>query len=154
METPEAFFALPEIARAAGETGGVMFGGADYSASIGSDMSFDALYAARAAIVAAAALAGCATMDVPYLDVRDEAGLRAETARVKAMGFTGRAAIHPAQIAAINEAFTPSADEISKAERIAAAYEAAAGGVALLEGKLIERPVLRAAARALAAKGK
>lgn len=149
METPEAYFALPDIARAVGEAGGIMFGGADYSASLGSDMGFDALLAARSAIVAAAALAGSATMDVPFLDVKDEAGLRAETARVRRMGFHGRAAIHPAQIAVINEVFSPSADEISKAEKIAAAYEAAAGGVALLDGKLIEKPVLRAAARAL-----
>lgn len=153
METPEAFFALPAIARAVGETGGIMFGGADYSASLGSDMGFDALHAARSAIVAAAALAGCATMDVPFLDVKDENGLRAETERVKRMGFHGRAAIHPAQIAIINQVFTPSAEEISKAEKIAAAYEAAAGGVALLDGKLVEKPVLKAAERALAHKG-
>jgi citrate lyase subunit beta/citryl-CoA lyase/(S)-citramalyl-CoA lyase len=154
METAEAFFALPDIARAVGEAGGIMFGGADYSASIGSDMGWDALYAARAAIVAAAALSGCETIDVPFLDVKDEAGLMAETRRVKAMGFTGRACIHPAQVAAINAIFTPSTDEISKAEKIRAAYEAAGGGVALVDGKLIERPVLRAAERVLAAKGK
>jgi citrate lyase subunit beta/citryl-CoA lyase/(S)-citramalyl-CoA lyase len=152
METPEAMLALPEIARAVGESGGIMFGGADYSATIGSDMGWDALHAARAAIVAAASIAGCATMDVPYLDVKDEAGLIAETKRVKAMGFQGRAAIHPAQIAAINRIFTPSTDEVAKAEKIAAAYAAAAGGVALVDGKLVEKPVLRAATRVLAAR--
>lgn len=154
METPEALFALPDMARAVGEAGGIMFGGADYSASTGSDMGFDALFSARSAIVAAAALVGCATIDVPFLDVKNEDGLRAETRRVKAMGFTGRAAIHPAQIAIINEVFSPTAEEISKAERIAAAYEAAAGGVALLDGRLVEKPVLRAAERTLAAKGR
>lgn len=154
METPESFFAILEIARATGEAGGIMFGGADFSSSIGADMSFDALHAARSAIVAAAALAGCATMDVPFLDLKDEAGLRTETVRVRGLGFLGRAAIHPAQIAIINEVFTPSAEEISKAERIAAAYEAAAGGAALLEGKLIEKPILKAAERALRARGK
>lgn len=154
METPEAYFALPAVARAVGEAGGLMFGGADYSASIGSDMGWDALFAARSAIVAAAAISGCEAMDVPFLDVRDEAGLRAETRRVRALGFTGRACIHPAQVAAINEIFTPSTDEISKAEKIRAAYEATGGGVALLDGRLIEAPVLRAAERMLAAKGK
>lgn len=153
IETPEAYFAASAIARAVGERGGLMFGGADYSASLGSDMGWDALYAARAAIVAAAALVGCEAMDVPRLDVKDEAGLRAETMRVRSMGFTGRACIHPAQIAIVNEVFTPTADEISKAEKIRAAYEAAGGGVALLDGKLIEAPVLRSADRALAAKG-
>ena len=150
VETPEGLLNAPEIARAVGRDGGVMFGGADYSASIGSDMSWDGLAFARGAIVNAAACGDCDTLDVPYLDVKDDEGLRAETRRVKSVGFTGRACIHPAQIAAVNEIFTPSTEEISKAEKIAAAYEAAAGGVALLDGKLIEKPVLRAAERVLA----
>jgi citrate lyase subunit beta/citryl-CoA lyase/(S)-citramalyl-CoA lyase len=149
IESPEALFALPDIARAVGETGGLMLGGADYSASLGSDMSFDALHHVRAMVVAAAALVGCEAVDVPFLDVKDEAALRTETRRVKAMGFTGRAAIHPAQIAVINEVFAPTQDELTKAEKIRDAYEAATGGVALLDGKLIERPVLRAAERVL-----
>ena len=149
IETPEGLLVAPEIARAVGEQGGLMFGGADYSATIGSDMSWDALLFARGSIVNAAAIAGCATMDVPYLDVKDETGMAAETARVKAMGFTGRACIHPAQVPAINRIFTPSEDELSKAERIKSAYDAAEGGVALLDGKLIEKPVLRAAQRVL-----
>jgi citrate lyase subunit beta/citryl-CoA lyase/(S)-citramalyl-CoA lyase len=153
IETPEALLALPAIARAVGDAGGLMFGGADYSASLGADMSWDALYHVRASIVSAAALVGCEAVDVPFLDVKDEQALLAETRRVKAMGFTGRAAIHPAQIAAINEVFAPTPDELSKAEKIRAAYDAAAGGVALLDGKLIEKPVLRAAERVLSSKG-
>lgn len=152
IETPDGLLNGPDIARAVGGDGGVMFGGADYSASIGSDMSWDGLAFARGAIVNAAAIGECDTLDVPYLNVKDEEGLRAETQRVKSMGFTGRSCIHPAQIVPVNEIFTPSADEISKAEKIAAAYEAAEGGVALLDGKLIEKPVLRAAERVLACK--
>ena len=156
IETPEGLLNGADIARAVGDPGsnggGVMFGGADYSASIGSDMSWDALAYARGAIVNAAAVGGCDTLDVPYLDVKNEEGLRTETVRVKSLGFTGRACIHPAQINTVNAVFTPSAEEISKAEKIAAAYEAAAGGVALLDGKLIEKPVLRAAERVLACK--
>jgi citrate lyase subunit beta/citryl-CoA lyase/(S)-citramalyl-CoA lyase len=154
METADALFVLPQIARAVGESGGILFGGVDYAAALGSDLSFDALHAARAAIVAAAATVGAGTMDVPFLDVKDEAGLRAETERVKAMGFQGRAAIHPAQIPVINAVFTPTPAELAKAERIAAAFAAAASGIALLDGKLIEKPVLKAAERVLAAKGK
>lgn len=149
VETPVGLLEAPAIARAVGEYGGVMFGGADYSATIGSDMSWDALLFVRSTIVNSAAIGGCATMDVPFLDVKDEAGLVAETKRVKALGFTGRACIHPAQVAAINAIFTPSTDELSKAEKIAAAYDEAEGGVALLDGKLIEKPVLRAARRVL-----
>ena len=152
METAEARFALPAIARAIGAGGSIIFGGADYSAAIGSDMSWDALYAARAAVVAAAALSGCGTLDVPHLDVKDAEGLRLGTARAKAMGFTGRACIHPDQVPVVNAVFTPTADDIARAEKVIAAYKAAGGGVALLDGKLIEAPVLRAAERTLAAK--
>jgi len=135
MESPEALVNLGAIAYAVGEGGGIMFGGADYSASIGSDMGWDALSYARGALVSHAALAGCEIVDVPYLDVKDEAGLYTET-----------------KVSIVNKVFTPSTEEISKAEKIAAAYEEAAGGVALLEGKLIEKPVLRAAERVLACK--
>lgn len=154
METPEAFHALPALARAVGETGGIVFGGADYSAALGSDMGWDAFLAARSAILAAAALSGCGTLDVPHLDVRDEAGLRAGTERVKALGFTGRACIHPDQVPVVNAVFTPTVADTARAEAVVAAYRAASGGVALLDGKLVEKPVLRAAERVLARKGR
>ncbi len=152
IETPQALAAATEIARAVGAAGGILFGGADYSAATGSDMSFEALLHARGAIVSAAATAGCSTLDAPFLDVKDDSDLRAETRRVRALGFQGRAAIHPAQIPTINEVFTPTEDDIARAMRVVAAFRAGSGGAALLDGKLIERPVLRAAERVLAAR--
>jgi len=149
IETPAALFKIDEIAIAVGADGGLMFGGADMSASFGSDMGWDALYFTRAAIIAASAAAGCQTMDVPWLNVLDIDGMAAETRRVKAMGFTGRAAIHPSHVAPINEIFTPSAAEIKSAQEKLAAYDAA-GGVLLHEGSLVEKPVLAAARRVLA----
>lgn len=153
METADALYALPAMARAVGMNGAIVFGGADYSAAIGSDMSWDALYSARAAVVAAAALSGCGALDVPHLDVKDETGLQTGTERAKALGFTGRTCIHPDQVGVVNAVFTPTTAEIAKAEKIKAAYAAAGGGVALLDGKLIEAPVLRAAERVLSRKG-
>ncbi|MFN0025340.1 MAG: HpcH/HpaI aldolase/citrate lyase family protein [Parvularculaceae bacterium] len=150
IEGPDALAALPAIAAAAGPLGGVMLGGVDYSAAIGAPMGWDALYHIRAAIVAATAAAGAASIDAPFLDTADAAGLEAETRRVCAMGFRGRACIHPAQVEAINRVFTPTSDEISKAEKIAAAFAAADGGVALLDGMLVEKPVHDAAARIIA----
>ncbi|MEM9705268.1 MAG: CoA ester lyase [Pseudomonadota bacterium] len=152
IETPQALARVHDIASAVGENGGVMFGGADYSAAIGASMVWDALFPARTSIVAAASGYGAEAMDVPYLDVKDDDGLCADTERVKALGFTGRACIHPAQVATVNAVFAPSPDDINRAERIVSAYEEAGGGVALLDGKLIEKPVLRAAKRTLAAK--
>lgn len=149
METPEALANIDDLAAGVGENGGIVFGGADFSAAIGSDMSWEALYFARAAIIAGSASAGRQTLDVPYLNVRDIAGLVDETRRVKAMGFTGRSCIHPDQVAPINEIYTPSAEDIEKAQAVIAAYESNSGRVLLHEGRLVEKPVLAAARRVL-----
>jgi len=149
METPESLQTIGALAVTIGEKGGIMFGGADFSASIGSDMGWDALYHARASIVASAAAGGCQAMDVPYLNVNDVDGMIVETKRVKTMGFTGRACIHPSQVTAINNVFTPSAEQLAEAERTLAAYEESKG-VMLLDGKLVEKPVLATARRVVA----
>jgi citrate lyase beta subunit len=65
------------------------------------------------------------------------------------MGFTGRACIHPAQIGPVHAVFTPTEAEIAWARRVLAAFEASGGGAALLDGKLIEKPIIRAAMRTL-----
>jgi citrate lyase beta subunit len=152
VEGPEALLALPGIAAAATPSGGVMLGGVDYAAAIGAKMGWDALFHVRASIVAATAAARCGAIDVPFLDVSDGVGLEAETRRVREIGFGGRACIHPAQVETINKLFSPTAAELSKAQKIAAAFAAADGGVALLDGELIEKPVNDAAERIIAAK--
>lgn len=88
-------------------------------------------------------------MDTPYPDIADEAGAIAEAKRARAFGFTGKAAIHPKHIAGIHAAFTPSDTEIAWAKRVRDAI-AASTGVLQLEGKMIDRPVARAAERVLA----
>lgn len=131
--------------------GGLMFGGVDFSASLGADVSdWDAMLTARGLIAAACGAAGVAAYDVPYLDTSDTDGLVASTRRARAMGFSGRACIHPGQVAAVNDVFTPSADEIAEARAVIAAMQAAAGGVALHKGKMIDRPVILAAEKVIA----
>ncbi len=73
-----------------------------------------------------------------------------ETERVKDLGFTAKACIHPTQVPVVNDVFTPSADEVAKARRIVEALAADPNGVLLLDGKLVEKPVVRAAERVLA----
>lgn len=134
------------VAREAGA--GLLFGGADYSASLGADLAdWDAMLMARAAIAAAAAAAGVASYDVPYLDVADIAGLEAETRRSRALGLSGRACIHPAQVAAVNAAFTPPAEDVAHARALLEAVAVAGAGAVLFKGKLVDRPVILAAQR-------
>lgn len=136
---------------AAQADGGVLFGGADFSASLGADLTdWHAMLTARGLIAAACGAAGVPAYDVPYLDVKDRDGLAEETQRSRRMGFSGRACIHPDQVAPVNAAFTPGEAEIAEARAIIAALEAAAGGVVLHKGKLVDRPVILAAERVLA----
>jgi citrate lyase subunit beta/citryl-CoA lyase/(S)-citramalyl-CoA lyase len=148
IESPEGLRQAWDIASAVG-VGGVLFGAADYSAEVGCTLEWDALLYARGALAAAAARAGVELLDVPYLDIADETGLADSTGRAKALGFTGRACIHPGQVEIVNTAYTPAAAEVDRARRIVSAFDASNGGAALLEGKLIELPVVRAARRTL-----
>ncbi|MCA0367405.1 MAG: CoA ester lyase [Proteobacteria bacterium] len=148
IESTEGLRNAWDIAAAPGLEG-VLFGGADYSVDIGSDMEWDALAYARGRLVAACARAGVQLLDVPFLDVRDPDGLIAATRRVRAMGFTGRACIHPDQVRGVHEALTPTPVQVEHANRVVETFEAAQGGPALLNGKLIDLPILRAAERVL-----
>jgi citrate lyase subunit beta/citryl-CoA lyase/(S)-citramalyl-CoA lyase len=148
IETPEALMRAWEIA-AAPAVAGVLFGAFDFSAEVGCDMSWEPLLFARGQIAAACARAGVQALDAPPAAIDDPDALRQETDRARRMGFTGRACIHPAQVAPVNAVYTPDAEAISHARRILAAFDAAAGGPAILDGKLIELPVARQARRIL-----
>ena len=97
----------------------------------------------------AAAVAGVTALDSPFMDVPALDALREESRRTRRLGFVGKAAIHPTQVLVIQEAFSPTAEEIAWARKVVEAYKANAGGVLLVEGQLVERPVVRAAQRTL-----
>ena len=89
----------------------------------------------------------------PDTDVKDDTGLDAATRKAKAMGFAGRACIHPKQVATVNSVFSPTPAEILEAKAIIKALEDSQGGAALHNGKLIDRPIVLAAERTLAKAG-
>ena len=70
-------------------------------------------------------------------------GMRIAATQARDLGFAGKGSVHPKQIAALNEVFTPSSDQISRARRIIKEFEAADTGLLVVDGKLIEKPVLR-----------
>lgn len=141
---------LGDIALQAPDLSALMFGGADFSADIGAAFSWEALLHARQQIVVAAALARVPAIDVPFLDIADGAGLVAETRRVAALGFACKAAIHPSQVNAIQSALTPTEAELAKATRIVEGARAATGGAFVIDGRMVDAPVLAAAERVLA----
>ena len=105
---------------------------------------------ARSLCLAAAVAAGVQPVDGVFADFKDEKGLKAEAEAARREGFTGKLAIHPAQVPIINAAFTPSADEVKHAEAIVAAFEAQPdAGVLSVGGKMVDRPHLVQAMRVL-----
>lgn len=153
IETAEGLEAAPQIARASPRLAGLIFGAADLAAELGCAMDWEPLLYARSRVVHAAAVAGIATMDVPHLDVNDDEGLRRAVAAARKLGFTGKAAIHPRQVALVHEGFAPSHSEVAAAQRLLSAFDACSDGVCLLDGKLVELPMVRAARRVTAIAG-
>jgi citrate lyase beta subunit len=129
------------------------FGGVDLAADLGCQVAWEPLLPHRGALVAAAARGGRGVVDVPFLALDDEAGLAEETRRVQALGFTGKLAIHPRQVATIQAVLTPPPEQVAWARRILAAMEQAEGGVCVVDGRMVDAPVARAARRVLARAG-
>jgi len=138
-----------QIAAASPRMGALVFGGVDLALDLGAQPEFEALLYARARVVQAAKMNGCSALDVPFLDIKDEPGLRQEAIRVKALGFGGKLAIHPAQIQTLASAFAATEQEVLQAQAVVSAYEQAQGNAAQLHGKMIDIPVYKAALRTL-----
>jgi citrate lyase beta subunit len=130
------------------------FGGADLAAEQRSSLSWEALYLARARLVQAAAAAAIGVVDVPQIALDDEAGLQRHCERIRDLGFTGKLAIHPRQVKVIQEAFTPSEEEIRRSSAIVEAFRQAHGNVVEFEGRMVEGPIVKAAERILARAGR
>ncbi len=143
IETNAGLEACHEIAHCSSRIDAMFFGGVDMAAELRCDNTWEPLLYARSRVVHAAASAGLDVVDVPYLDLEDHAGMVAAARQAKALGFSGKGAIHPKQIGALNEVFTPSDEDIARARRIFATFEQADTGLVVIDGKLIEKPVLR-----------
>lgn len=125
----------------------VGYGSADHTAETGAAMSGTGLAWARGQIVNAAATAGIPAVDGVWLDYGDLGGLETEARLVKSMGFSGKIAIHPAQVATINTVFSPTEAEIETARAMVAASRAAGDGAFSFNGKMVDAPVLARARR-------
>ena len=157
-ETARALFLAGTFAGASRRLAGLTWGAEDISAEIGAeanrdnDGNFLDLYRlARALCLAGAAAARVQPIDTVYVDFRNEAGLRRECEEARRDGFTGKMAIHPAQVSIINGVFTPTADAIARAKAVIAAFAAQPGaGTVGIGGLMYDRPHLEQARQLLA----
>ena len=128
----------------------LLFGGVDMSADLGCNGDWFSLLYARSRVVHAAAGAGIDSIDVPFLDLEDMKGMNNEAQKSKNLGFSGKGSIHPKQIDQLNNIFTPSEEEIAYANKVIKAFNEASDGLVVVDGKLIEKPVLRTALKTIA----
>src|SRR5215470_13983587 len=150
IETNQALERAHEIARASDRIDSLILGAVDMSAELRCEKSWEPLLYTRSRLVHAAASAGIDLLDVPYLNLDDPEGLRREAAACARLGFTGKASIHPNQLPIIHQAFTPTPEQIAKARRVVAAFEQNKTGLVVLDGELIELPVVRSMYRVIA----
>ncbi len=155
IESARGVLQAPAIARASPRVCGVGFGAEDFTADAGIPRTREGgeLAWARTAVSLAAHAAGVPAVDGVFADFHDEAGLRADAAEARRLGYTGKMVIHPAQIAPVHAALAPSAEEVERARRVVAAFEeacAGGSGIAVLDGAMVDRPVFLRAQRTLA----
>lgn len=150
IETAKGILNVYEVASASPMVDAITFGGEDFTQDIGATRTKEGkeIFWGRSMLVIAAKAAGVQALDTVFSDLKDEEGLRRDTREIKEMGFDGRAAVHPAQIEIIHDVFTPSEEEVQHAVNVIRAAEKArreGSGVAVLKGKMIDRPIIQRA---------
>jgi citrate lyase subunit beta/citryl-CoA lyase len=156
-ETPASLFGMLSYRDPKSPLVAMSWGAEDLSAALGASSKYDAdgglsftYKLARSLCLSAAVAAGVQPVDGVFTDFRDEVGLRAEAEAAAREGFTGKLAIHPAQVGAINAAFTPSAAEVAHAQAIVDAFDTQPNaGVLSVGGRMVDRPHLVQARRVL-----
>jgi citrate lyase subunit beta/citryl-CoA lyase len=157
VETAAGLIRVSEIASASPRLESLILGYADLAASLGRadpEAGPERWVYAQEALLVAARAAGIEAIDGPYLALADEPGLRGWAQHVRDLGYDGKWAIHPSQLAVINDAFTPGGDEVERAKAILAALSQAEstgeGGAAQLDGKMIDEASRKQAEKVVA----
>lgn len=154
IETARGVLNASDIARSGQRLDALAFGAEDLAGDIGARrtrVGWEVFYA-RSAVITAAAAYGLQAIDTVFIDLNDLEGLAEECRVARELGYAGKMAIHPRQVEVINRIFTPTPEEIDKARRLVdahAAQQAAGAGAFEFEGKMVDRPMVRAAERVL-----
>lgn len=154
LETVRGVLKARDLTQGAPRVMAVAFGAEDFTLTLGVERSADGLETRfpRAWVALAAREGGVLAIDTPWTDIADTDGLAREAREARQLGYSAKQAIHPSQLATINQAFAPSESELAWARRVVAAYEAAVAqgsGAINLDGKLIDVPMVERARRVL-----
>lgn len=154
-ETARGIVNLPVICSADARVEAVIFGAEDFANDIGATRTHESweVFYARSAVVTHCAANGLQAIDMVFVDFHDVEGLLLEANQGAGMGFEGKQIIHPSQVKPVQEAFTPSNEAIAYALHVMEAdaqHQQRGFGAFALEGKMIDAPIVKAAARVLA----
>jgi citrate lyase subunit beta/citryl-CoA lyase len=155
IETADAWFRMPEIAKADPRIVALTLGGEDFALSVGMLPTAEGLFMPKQQLAIAARAAGILPLGFigTVADYKDLDAFRETVRRSRRLGFRGASVIHPAQIPILNDEFAPSADEVASARKIVAAYDeavAAGRGSISVDGKMVDVPVVLRAQEVLA----
>ena len=154
-ETASALVDARDIAVSSQRVIALAFGAEDFTNDMGIERSDsgDEVQVPRSLVPVAARAANVASLDSPFVAFQDPEALRADAQKARQMGFTGKHAIHPAQLDIINEVFSPAPDEVAYARRVMDAWdkaEAEGRGSLALDGRMVDVPVVKRAQNLLA----
>lgn len=147
LETPAAVIGIDAIAASAD---GLVLGSADLAASLGIQITWAGLLAARQAMALACARHRIGCIDTANFRLAEPEALAEEIRLVRELGFDGKVAVHPGELGAINRALRPSQDGLRQARRVSEAVQAANGGIAVLDGSMVGPPFARLAGATVA----
>lgn len=158
IETAAGLTRVNDVARAGPRLETLIIGYADLAASLGrppgAPSDGDPWHFARESVLVAARAAGLQAIDGPHLDIRDLGGMRAAALRARAAGYDGKWAVHPTQVEPLNEIFTPSDEELERAEAVLAALERSRSGggpgALMVDGEMIDEASAKLAERVAA----
>lgn len=146
IESASGLERINEVCQASSRVTAVIFGAGDYTADTGASFTKNGLFYGRSRIPVAAAFAGIQPIDNVFPDFRNLQGLEEDARLGKELGFTGKWAIHPAQVEVINKVFSPTLEEVEKAKKIIKAYEEAKAkgiGAISVDNQMIDEAVLK-----------
>ena len=146
IESASGLERINEVCQASARVTAVIFGAGDYTADTGASFTKNGLFYGRSRIPVAAAFAGIQPIDNVFPDFRNLQGLEEDARLGKELGFTGKWAIHPAQVEVINKVFSPTLEEVEKAKKIIKAYEEAKAkgiGAISVDNQMIDEAVLK-----------
>lgn len=152
IETPQAVLHAEELALSSPRVVALIFGADDLAAEMGlvRTPTAEEVRHERAHVALVAHATGCEAIDHVFTALDDPTGLVHDCRAGKALGYTGKQVIHPSQLGPVNEVFAPDPDQVAWARRILAAYREAPRGVTVVEGRMVDAPIVAQAERILA----